>query len=198
MGSEMCIRDRVHVTGTMDGWSGFGLTLMPNGDGIFSGSMELEPGVYEYLYTVTGEFDGWSGWGMVGNPPLGSNCDWNPDDQWANFGFALINTDTVTMNNVWAECLVDDSDNMHYVTFQVAENPCPLAGINENFSRELLELFTIGVGNYSQDDVIEAARAYTGYTTDGLETFLLRTDMILVPKHSWDKRDTGLGMILSI
>ena len=163
----------VHVTGTMDDWSGFGLTLMPDGDGTYSGSMELEPGVYEYLYTVTGEFDDWSGWGMVGNPPLGSNCDWNPDDQWANFGFALINTDTLTMNNVWAECLVDDSDYMHHVTFQVAENPCPLAGINENFSRELLELFTIGVGNYSQEDVIEAARAYTGYTTDGLETFFI-------------------------
>ncbi len=163
----------VHVTGTMDDWSGFGLTLMPDGDGTYSGSMELEPGVYEYLYTVTGEFDDWSGWGMVGNPPLGSNCDWNPDDQWANFGFALINTDTLTMNNVWAECLADDSDYMHHVTFQVAENPCPLAGINENFSRELLELFTIGVGNYSQEDVIEAARAYTGYTTDGLETFFI-------------------------
>ena len=163
----------VHVTGTMDDWSGFGLTLMPDGDGTYSGSMELEPGGYEYLYTVTGEFDDWSGWGMVGNPPLGSNCDWNPDDQWANFGFALINTDTLTMNNVWAECLVDDSDYMPHVTFQVAENPCPLAGINENFSRELLELFTIGVGNYSQEDVIEAARAYTGYTTDGLETFFI-------------------------
>ena len=162
----------VHVTGTMDDWSGFGLTLMPNGDGTYSGSMELEPGVYEYLYTVTGEFDDWSGWGMVGNPPLGSNCDWNPDDQWANFGFALINTDTLTMNNVWAECLVDDS-YFHHVTFQVSENPCPLAGINENFSRELLELFTIGVGNYSQEDVVEAARAYTGYTTDGLETFFI-------------------------
>ncbi len=55
----------VHVTGTMDDWSGFGLTLMPDGDGTYSGSMELEPGVYEYLYTVTGEFDDWSGWGMV-------------------------------------------------------------------------------------------------------------------------------------
>ena len=163
----------VHVTGTMDDWSGFGLALMPDGDGTYSGSMELEPGGYEYLYTVTGEFDNWSGWGMVGNPPLGSNCDWNPDDQWANFGFALINTDTLTMNNVWAECLVDDSDYMPHVTFQVSENPCPLAGINENFSRELLELFTIGVGNYSQEDVIEAARAYTGYTTDGLETFFI-------------------------
>ena len=162
----------VHVTGTMDSWSGFGLTLLPNGDGTYSGSMELEPGVYEYLYTVTGDFDGWSGWGMSGNPPLGSHCDWNPDDQWSNFGFDLINNDTVNLNDVWLECESGfPSDQSYTVTFTLEDNPCPLAGINENFSRELLELFTIGVGNYTQEDVIEAARAFTGYTTDGLETF---------------------------
>ena len=45
--------------------------------------------------------------------------------------------------------------------------------INENFSRELLELFTIGVGNYTQEDIVEAARAYTGYVTDGLDTYFI-------------------------
>lgn len=34
---------------------------------------------------------------------------------------------------------------------------------NENFARELMELFTLGVGNYSETDVKEAARAFTGY-----------------------------------
>ena len=34
---------------------------------------------------------------------------------------------------------------------------------NENFAREFLELFTLGVGNYSEDDVKEAARALTGW-----------------------------------
>ena len=164
----------VHVTGTMDSWSGFGLMLTPNGDGTYSGSMELEPGIYEYLYTVTGEFDDWSGWGMSGNPPLGSHCDWNPSDQWVNFGFDLTSTDTVTLNDVWSDCPSGfPSDQNYTVTFNLAENPCPLVGINENFSRELLELFTIGVGNYTQEDVIEAARAYTGYITDGLETYFI-------------------------
>lgn len=45
--------------------------------------------------------------------------------------------------------------------------------INENFAREVLELFTIGVGNYSQEDIVEAARAYTGYVTNGLNTFFI-------------------------
>jgi uncharacterized protein (DUF1800 family) len=39
---------------------------------------------------------------------------------------------------------------------------------NENFGRELLELFTMGVGNYSERDVREAARAFTGWTNDAL------------------------------
>ncbi len=34
---------------------------------------------------------------------------------------------------------------------------------NENFSRELMELFTLGEGNYSEKDVTEGARAFTGY-----------------------------------
>lgn len=34
---------------------------------------------------------------------------------------------------------------------------------NENFARELMELFTLGVGNYSERDVTESARAWTGY-----------------------------------
>ena len=37
---------------------------------------------------------------------------------------------------------------------------------NENFARELLELFTIGLGNYSENDMREAARAFTGWSID--------------------------------
>ena len=38
---------------------------------------------------------------------------------------------------------------------------------NENYARELMELFTLGIGNYTEDDVKEAARAFTGWTHDG-------------------------------
>ena len=42
-----------------------------------------------------------------------------------------------------------------------------LLGINENYSRELMELHTLGVdGGYDQDDVIEVARCFTGWTID--------------------------------
>lgn len=35
---------------------------------------------------------------------------------------------------------------------------------NENFARELLELFTMGIGHYTERDIQEAARAFTGWT----------------------------------
>ena len=59
---------------------------------------------------------------------------------------------------------------------------------NENYARELMELFSLGVGNYSEQDVRESARAFTGWTLraqrfsydkrfhdDGQKTFLAHT-----------------------
>lgn len=40
---------------------------------------------------------------------------------------------------------------------------------NENFARELFELFTLGEGNYTEKDIKEAARAFTGYRFKGGE-----------------------------
>ncbi len=36
--------------------------------------------------------------------------------------------------------------------------------INENYGREILELFSMGVGNYNEDDIKETARAFTGWS----------------------------------
>jgi uncharacterized protein (DUF1800 family) len=45
-------------------------------------------------------------------------------------------------------------------------------GPNENYARELLELFTLGEGQYTETDVKEAARAFTGfYNDDGFSRF---------------------------
>jgi uncharacterized protein (DUF1800 family) len=43
---------------------------------------------------------------------------------------------------------------------------CESTGLapNENYGRELLELFSMGIGNYTEDDVKAAARAFTGWT----------------------------------
>ncbi len=41
--------------------------------------------------------------------------------------------------------------------------------VNENYGRELLELFAMGVGNYTEQDVKEAARAFTGWTLGNVD-----------------------------
>ena len=41
--------------------------------------------------------------------------------------------------------------------------------INENYGRELLELFSMGVGNYTEQDIKECARAFTGWTLGNVE-----------------------------
>ncbi len=67
----------------------------------------------------------------------------------------------------------------------VAQDPAMLnfldAGVNtkdspnENFAREIMELFTMGVGHYGESDVREAARAFTGWNYERLE-FQVVTD----------------------
>ena len=47
--------------------------------------------------------------------------------------------------------------------------------INENWGRELLELFSMGVGNYSEADIKECARAFTGWTLGNTEYMVLRS-----------------------
>jgi uncharacterized protein (DUF1800 family) len=59
------------------------------------------------------------------------------------------------------------------LTLAVAQDPAMMiwldtvtdtaANPNENFARELMELFTLGVGNYTEDDVRAGARAFTGW-----------------------------------
>ena len=47
---------------------------------------------------------------------------------------------------------------------------------NENYGRELLELFSMGVGNYTEQDVFEASRAFTGWTIRNARLHTARVD----------------------
>ena len=48
---------------------------------------------------------------------------------------------------------------------------------NENFAREVMELFTLGRGNYTESDVKEAARAFTGWGTNVKGDFVFRKNL---------------------
>ena len=64
--------------------------------------------------------------------------------------------------------------NYRDLLLRVAQNPAMIFWLdnndnhkrapNENWGRELLELFSLGVGNYTEKDVFECARAFTGWT----------------------------------
>ena len=58
---------------------------------------------------------------------------------------------------------------------------------NENYARELMELFTMGAGNYTETDVREAARALTGWYVDATGTVGFR------PRAHDDGNKTFLG-----
>jgi uncharacterized protein (DUF1800 family) len=55
-----------------------------------------------------------------------------------------------------------DPAMMIYLDLQQSRKEHP----NENWARELMELFTIGIGNYTEQDIRESARAFTGYRID--------------------------------
>lgn len=73
--------------------------------------------------------------------------------------------------------------NFHEYVRQISRDPAMLdylnnqqnrkARPNENYARELMELFTLGIGNYSEQDIKEAARAFTGWAHDG-DDFIYR------------------------
>jgi uncharacterized protein (DUF1800 family) len=66
--------------------------------------------------------------------------------------------------------------NIRDLTLEVSQDPAMVryldnaqnvkAHPNENYARELMELFTLGIGNYTETDVRESARAFTGWGID--------------------------------
>ncbi len=72
---------------------------------------------------------------------------------------------------------------------------------NENFAREVLELFALGIGNYTERDVQQAARAFTGWGTSG-RSFVFREQdhdpgpKTLLAREGLDHGEQALDAIL--
>jgi uncharacterized protein (DUF1800 family) len=80
--------------------------------------------------------------------------------------------------------IVEDPAMMLYLDTPTSKKGKP----NENFAREVMELFTLGVGNYTEQDIKEAARAFTGYTLNR------GTGQVHHNKKQWDAGEkTVLG-----
>ncbi|MAJ43615.1 MAG: hypothetical protein CMF96_02580 [Candidatus Marinimicrobia bacterium] len=100
------------MNGSWNGW-GLGYELEQTSEGgFFSGTFcGFNNGDYQYVHSLTGEFDSWSGWGEVGNPPLGSSCDFNPNDSYQNYGFTINNGDVIIPLNSWNCCGTNNCSN---------------------------------------------------------------------------------------
>ena len=68
--------------------------------------------------------------------------------------------------------------------FYLDNNDNHKGAINENFGRELLELFSMGVGNYTEDDIKGASRAFTGWTLENAAYMALRTNKASIWPYS--------------
>lgn len=74
--------------------------------------------------------------------------------------------------------------NFRDLLFAIAKDPAMILYLNnqenkkdhpnENFAREVMELFTLGIGHYTEKDIQEAARAFTGWTIDARGEFVFR------------------------
>ena len=99
----------VLMNGSWNSWS-WGYQLNESDDtNIYNGTFcGFENGEYQYIHSITGDFDSWSGWGLIGNPPLASDCDFNPNDSYQNYGFSINGSDVVNQLNSWNCCGINE------------------------------------------------------------------------------------------
>ena len=141
----------VKVNGSWNGW-GQGFTLNDHdSDGIYSVTdCGLSDGEYQYIFAITGDFDNWSNWGMVSNPPLFSECDYNPNDSYANYGFNLSSYDLNLETHAWDCCGFNNCDNWE---------GCSAGGIKTE-SSYLYGRFEVRMKSIDSDGVVSSFFTY--------------------------------------
>lgn len=90
--------DIVYLNGSFNNWCG-NCNPMNEDNGIWSVTLNLPPEKYEFLFTI-------NGWEEVGNAPKGSTCDYNPCDDFANYGIhvATGSSEIVLDTICWEDC----------------------------------------------------------------------------------------------
>ena len=86
----------------------------------------------------------------------------NQIDMFRRYGLGRFDTLLVELSKDPAMIMWLDNNNNHK------------GAINENYGRELLELFSMGIGNYTEQDIKECARAFTGWTLGNAEYMAVR------------------------
>ena len=96
----------------------------------------------------------------------------------------------VNQTNTFRRCGLD---SFHTLLMELSRDPAMIFWLdnkdnhkdapNENYGRELLELFSMGIGNYTEDDVKACARAFTGWTIRNAEYMSIRASRDSVWPH---------------
>ncbi|NQV53081.1 MAG: family 16 glycosylhydrolase [Flavobacteriales bacterium] len=90
--------DVIFLNGSFNDWCG-SCQPMQEQDGIWTTSVDLDPGKYEYLFTK-------NIWEENGSAPYQSECDYNPCDEWLNYGVLVpVGAAPIDLETVcWREC----------------------------------------------------------------------------------------------
>ena len=90
--------DVIYLNGSFNDWCGNCMPMTQNGN-IWSRTVNLEPGTYEYLFTK-------NTWEETGGTPLGSSCDFSPCDEYANYGVVVTEgSDPIILESpCWGTC----------------------------------------------------------------------------------------------
>lgn len=90
--------DIIYLNGNFNDWCGT-CNPMNENNGIWSLTLNLAPEKYEYVFTK-------NNWEETGQPPIGSDCDFSPCDEFANYGL-IAHPDSVTITTdtyCWNAC----------------------------------------------------------------------------------------------
>jgi len=150
---------QVYVTGEFDGWSGWGAVLTDDdGDMVYIGTKsDLVAGTaYEYKFVI----NGWDS-GIAGGAPLGSGCDFDPSDEFDNYGFTAIEGLLELDEVCWGACVTCDqlsneenSDNVMPSEFSYKMFPNPFNPyINIYYELPVSEQVTITIMNLLGQEV---------------------------------------------
>ena len=108
--------DTVHLNGSFAGWCGDCIPMSDDdGDGIWTVTIPLDDGDYEYKFTV----NGWSNqeqWPGDGTPACAENAD---DGTYENRAFTVAGADLTLQTVYWNLCIGEEPGETYTVTFSV-------------------------------------------------------------------------------
>lgn len=96
--SPLEANDVIYLNGSFNNWCGTCTPMSQQGSS-WTSTVMIEPGEHEYLFTK-------NTWEENGGAPFQSSCDYNPCDEWLNYGVLIpIGSDPISLETVcWSAC----------------------------------------------------------------------------------------------